>query len=1231
MQGVLRLEARDADDDLARWDWVLTDASGALVAHHKVRVDKHSWQYGAFADLRHYISWHAAPDLYAEDEARIVADVGEWMGLEVFGPVADALVKAAKKTPVTVRVVVPENAKALMFRPLELTHVGGRPLAAQNVTLVMQSVGDSRGDAVQVGGRLRILGLFSLPEGGQALNLRRERHALVQLINRIAKHGKAAEVRALQYGVTRERLQSVLKETEGWDIIHISGHGAPGELLLEARAGAPDKVTAAELADLLEPARGHVKLVTVAACWSAAIAAEQQRRLLGLPVLNKHSLERAGGDSFPPGSFATELIERLGCAVFAMRYPVADEFAFELSEKLYALLIAEGQPLARAVGMTIKELTAGNRFPALSAATPALFGQCAAELTLAAPRRTEPPSYETGEPKLAGLLPQREHFVGRTRVMARSSAVLADESGIPGVLLHGMPGGGKTACALELAYTHEHAFDRLAWYTAPEEGMEIGGALTDFALAMEYHLDGFQMAYLVDDADKLAAFLPAFTELMERNRILIVVDNAESLLTDGGQWHDNRWGQVISALTAHHGLGRVIVTSRRLTRETSGFRVETVGALSADEALLLARELPHLSDLLYGNLPNIDQDTARKLARAVLNVAQGNPMLLELANKQATNPQLLAELVTVGDQAWRKQGGLPDGFFATGETRAEPGDFLHVLAAWTNAVTGTLTPAERDLFWFVCCLEEPDRERTVADNNWADVWQRLDRSGQPPALNQSLAAIASRGLVTVQAKTDDRDESYAIHPAVSAAGRDRAGAYFRHVVATLAAEYWDTACRHAYGAIGESVDTSLIVRAGLAAVRYLSYQKEKDWTTVGETLEHVFLENPSKRTAVSLLPVIKQIIKHDPRHTNLLAKVVMEVDPVAAQAQMHTNLESALGSGNYRAAAIAAGQLTGYYRRSLRLAEALDLAEQALSYTRNAGLGPWTELLAEGERLQVLIAMGKHRQVLEEVHQILDRAKRTLADPSGKKEATTPWNASQMLLGSGRSAALHLGNWSEALEFNAKIIDIMHFCHAPADEIARARFSDYGPMISLGRIDEALSLLLDCRQVFQHLGDTRSLGMTLSALAHIEDLRGHRDAACRLMRDGLRYNYLARDMASTAAMYNNLGTLHYRARQPTAALACHLAADLISILTNSLKSGGLLHGSALDLAVFGTDAEPPTDVADLCRKIGNIPGTDPADLIARIADPETAERTLQDLIATAGELAEAQLGDLAPE
>jgi hypothetical protein len=107
--------------------------------------------------------------------------------------------------------------------------------------------------------------------------------------------------------------------------------------------------------------------------------------------------------------------------------------------------------------------------------------------------------------KLADFPPQPDRFVGRVGVMARASAALAARSGIPGMLLHGMPGGGKTACALELAYGHEHAFQQLIWYKAPDEGMAVDGALTDFALTLERYLDGFQMAHACVSAETLAA------------------------------------------------------------------------------------------------------------------------------------------------------------------------------------------------------------------------------------------------------------------------------------------------------------------------------------------------------------------------------------------------------------------------------------------------------------------------------------------------------------------------------------------------------------------------------------------------------------------------------------------------------------------------------------------------------------------------------------------------------
>jgi len=124
---------------------------------------------------------------------------------------------------------VPDEAKALLYRPLELAYVNGTPLALRDITLVMQPLGNDDATGVNdsatginrgaagmagaavvsdtsvggtsealVGGRLRVLGLFSLPEGGQPLNLRRERYELVQLVQGIAAGGRSADVRVLQ-------------------------------------------------------------------------------------------------------------------------------------------------------------------------------------------------------------------------------------------------------------------------------------------------------------------------------------------------------------------------------------------------------------------------------------------------------------------------------------------------------------------------------------------------------------------------------------------------------------------------------------------------------------------------------------------------------------------------------------------------------------------------------------------------------------------------------------------------------------------------------------------------------------------------------------------------------------------------------------------------------------------------------------------------------------------------
>jgi hypothetical protein len=1237
----LRLEVRDFED-LTRWRWELTNGAGKSLASHDVRLEAACWQHEAFTGLLGYLRWHAAPDQQAEDEARTVAEVGAWMGQFVLGPVAGAL--AAARHPATVRVVVPPQARALLFCPLELAHVNGRPLAVQDITLVMQPAGDKTdgdagsnadndgagaGDEAEpVGQRLRVLGLFSLPEGGQPLNLRRERHSLVQLIGGIAAAGKAADVRVLQYGVTRDRLQDVLEEAEGWDIIHISGHGAPGELILEDAAGRPDQVTAADLADMLDVASERVKLVTVAACWSAALTAAEQRRLLGLPVPDPRA--GAPGGDFGAGALATELAGKLGCAVLAMRYPVDDDFAIALTVRLYDLLARQGQTLPRAVGLALRRLATEGPWPALSVATPALFGGRAIGLRLAAPDRTLPEPFNAAAQKMAGFPPQPARFVGRTGVMARASAVLAAESGIPGVLLHGMPGGGKTACALELAYTHEHAFPALIWYKAPDEGTDIRGALTDFALTLERQVTGFQMAHLLADPDKLTAFLPVLTELVEQRRVLIVIDNIESLLTEHGQWRDERWGQVIGALCAHSGRGRLVLTSRRLPADTCSLRVQPVDALSLDEALLLARELPHLNRLIRGDLPGVDRDVSRRLALGVLNVAQGHPKLLELADGQAADPVRLAALVEAGDQAWRAAGGLPSGFFATGHATAHPADYLHVLAAWTTAVAGTLVPGERALFWFLCCLEEPDRDRQVLDGTWADLWNRLGRDGNgadlrerlgldgpPPDLDAALKAIAAQGLAAIQGEP----ASYAIHPGVAAAGRAQAGKPFRDAADNETAAYWDAVFRSASGETGGTdahtgTDTRLMVRAGLAAVPYLLRQEQ--WTTAAYLLERAFTAEPSRANAAAVLPAIQEIAARDPRYAGVAARVLQVIDPAAAETQLRTYLDAAAARGDYRWASAAAGQLMDLCRDSGRLAEALALAGRKAGYTRQAGLGPWTQLADQVQRLQVLNAMGQAGEVLDEVQRLRGHLQ-TLPATRGPDETATPWNVREVLLDTGSEAARHLGRWDDALDLNAAQTASMRDRRAPATDIARAWFNDYYPLLRLGRTGEALGLLLECRQVFQDARDTAMLGNVLSALADTEDARGHGDAAIRMARDALRYTYLAGDVLAIAVSYHNLGNyLRRHARQPAPALACHLASALICALTGADDGGQSVRAAATDLRELGAADTPPADVAGLCRQAGDIPGTDLGRLLTALApDPAVAEQALQRLVAQA--------------
>ena len=280
----LRLEVRDFHD-LTSWRWVLTDAAGAFIADHEVRLDATCWQYEAFTDLLGYLSWHVAPGPARRGRGpdrrrarRVDRGAGARPGRRRAGQ------RGARHGPRD-RCRGSAAAAGVAAR-WSSAHVGGKPLAAQDVTLVMDTGASDGPQGHRVGGeRLRVLGLFSLPEGGQPLNLRRERQALVRLIERIAASGQGG--RRAGPAVRRDPRPAARHAGGGRGLghhPHLRPRRAPASCCWRPLPGSRTGSPPPNWPDLLDLARERVKLVTVSACWSAAVTAGEQRRLLGLPV-----------------------------------------------------------------------------------------------------------------------------------------------------------------------------------------------------------------------------------------------------------------------------------------------------------------------------------------------------------------------------------------------------------------------------------------------------------------------------------------------------------------------------------------------------------------------------------------------------------------------------------------------------------------------------------------------------------------------------------------------------------------------------------------------------------------------------------------------------------------------------------------------------------------------------------------------------------------------------------
>ena len=746
-----------------------------------------------------------------------------------------------------------------------------------------------------------------------------------------------------------------------------------------------------------------------------------------------------------------------------------------LARELYENLFQRRQPLPRATQRAVDhvlEHDAGGKALAFagvtSSAAPALFGATAVGLMLV------PPTGEAFQSDASGLAyfdKAPDSFVGRVAAMTQASAALAVDSGKAGALFLGMAGAGKTSCAVELAWHHATAgrFRDFVWFRAPEMGKEIALALRDLALALERSIPNLGMLGVIDDAARFRDFLPRLAAILERNAILLVLDNLESLLTDAGVWRDERWGLL---LQGGDGKARPVAGGADQQGEAGG----------------------------AGGRRGRDPDPRAAAKRGIAGgtgapssaPVDGRQRAWHLAGGRASGGASGAASGAGPPQADRT-GGRPGGGAGetAGATRPRRGRHWHgwpwrtggVLrrrgdpdAARPSRVHGRSTRLDRGhrrhtvgggapLLSLPLRLEEDDRGGPIIAMNWPNVWKRLERAEPAPDAAALLRALTEVGLVERRSLTADDADQYVIgiHPGVAEAGRTAAGATLQQAVDRELAAMWRTLAER--GRRGEAEQDGsagqMIVHAGIHAFPYLS--RLGAWGDACAMLERSLVRDGwSPQTVGTVLPLLRQVVRategtqRASGDRRVLASAIRAGGFLAeAEREMRAVLADAEQQGDFHTASNVAGDLINLLKDRAHYPEALELAKRKPDLTRRAGRGPWSQIADEGQRLQILSLQDDHAEVLHQANELRVRMEGLPDPPDENDRAFEVWNVRELVLETGHAAAVGLEEWQQALDLNAAIRRSKEQRGASAFEMARTRFNGYGPLLRLDRFGEA--------------------------------------------------------------------------------------------------------------------------------------------------------------------------------
>lgn len=260
------------------------------------------------------------------------------------------------------------------------------------------------------------------------------------------------------------------------------------------------------------------------------------------------------------------------------------------------------------------------------------------------------------------------------------------------------------------------------------------------------------------------------------------------------------------------------------------------------------------------------------------------------------------------------------------------------------------------------------------------------------------------------------------------------------------------------------------------------------------------------------------------------------------------------------------------------------------------------ELYEQGRLEEVLAAVNEHRGT--------DEAGETVAS----------WEVQETILDIGVAAAHGLGRWPEALELSAALQRSQSDRGAGEEERTVTAFNDYGPLLRLGRGNEARELLYHCRAVFARTENLTMMGNTLTALADAEAHLGGVDAAVQEETDALRLKYRGRDPEAIAVSHYNLANYLLKAERELRPVWAHrLAAALIRYQIDSPRLTASVQAVGRLLGQRGAPSAP-LSFDDVCGTVDLLPGVGFTELFDRLpARAATGQSALDEIMRAIGE------------